>query len=404
VLSGCGAGLDIRTAQAPRTILYIAIELDPVPDVRIDQERQQQIRTHLKQLQRAFQELQPGVQLEQMFFETEHFPKEIERRTRSGLAPDLMLLDGITAERLHQQQLTTPIPAANPYAVLLRPDLIPYVQAGPRQWFAVPVGLQPQLACFDRRRMAQSPPTMAELLKASSRGNSIGLTLDLANLSWALGSLGALRSITHVSSGAPVGREQIGPIQTWLRWLRNAELQQRITLTGSQGELLAGLAEGRFDWIPCHSRDAALLRMSLGNHLGLATLPSGPGGEATPISTVRVWAFGRNSSTRQSQSARDLVRFSLNPPVQRGFTIQTQGLLPVIRAATLPVASSANLAALLSAEEQASAAQELAGPLIALGSKRTALNRILTRFRYGELDTREAATALINALRNQPHE
>ncbi|QNI71935.1 extracellular solute-binding protein [Cyanobium sp. NS01] len=404
LLSGCVPGLEEGQGPSRGTILYIAVGLETVPDLATELERQKQMRTQLRQLQTSFRDVQPGVHLELMVFNNERFVREIERRTRSGLAPDLMLVDGITAERLYERQLTTPISDPNPARGLLKPEVIPYVQAGPRQWFAVPVGLQPQLACFDRSRLPQSPGTMTALLEASSRGHTFGLDLDIINLTWTLGSLGALRSIAQVRSGAPVDPEQIGPIQTWLGWLRNADLQQRITLVGSQGELVEGLRMGRFDWIPCHSRDASQLRLSLGAKLGLAPLPSGPGGQATPISIVRVWAFGRNSSPNQHKAAQALVRFSLNPPVQRAFTIRTQGLLPVSRAATLPTASSANLAALIAAQAEASAAQELTESLIALRTERKPLNRILTRFRYGELNPPEAARALIAAMRRLPHE
>lgn len=404
LLSGCVPHLEEGRGPTPGTILYIAVGLEKAPDLATELERQKQLRTHLRQLQTSFRDVQPGVHLELMVFDNERFVGEMERRTRSGLAPDLMLVDGITAEGLHERQLTTPISDPNPASGLLQPEVIPYVQAGPRQWFAVPVGLQPQLACYDRRRLSQSPQTITALLEASSRGHSFGLNLDLSNLTWTLGSLGSLRSIAQVRSGAPVDAELIGPIATWLGWLRNADLQQRITLVGSQGELVEGLRTGRFDWIPCHSRDASMLRLDLGVNLGLAPLPSGPGGQATPISIVRVWAFGRNSSPSQHQAARALVRFSLNPPVQRAFTIQTQGLLPVSRAASLPIASSANLAALIAAQAQASAAQELTKPLIGLRSERKAMNRILSRFRYGELNPTEAARALIAVMRRLPHE
>jgi hypothetical protein len=384
--------------------VYIAVGVERAPDLASELERQKQIRERFSQLQRSFREVRPGVHLEVLVFERDRFVEEMRRRTHSGLGPDLILVDGLTAETLQQNQLLSPIAVPNPSSELVRPDLIPYVRSAPHHWFGLPVGQEPQLACFDRRRIAQPPETVSALMEASSRGQSIGLSLDLANLAWTMGSLGALESIAELRRGAEATPERIQAIQNWLAWLRNADLQQRIHFVGSQGELVEGLGTGRFDWIHCRSSDASRLRLKLGSHLGLAPLPSGPGGAASPISTVRMWTFGRNSSPRQRAAAKALVRFTLNPPVQRAFTIQTQGLLPVSRGATLPVASSANLGALLMAQRQASEAQNLTEELIALRTERTTLNGILTQFRYGELDSASATDALIQTLRSKPHE
>ncbi|MFQ6537665.1 MULTISPECIES: extracellular solute-binding protein [Aphanothece] len=402
-LAGCTPG-NGRLEGGLHTIVYVAIGVERAPDLASELERQKQLRERFSHLQRSFREVRPGVHLEVLVFDRDRFVEEIRRRTHSGLGPDLMLVDGLTAETLHQNQLVTAIAVPNPSSELVRTELIPYVRSAPHQWFGLPVGQEPQLACFDRRRMAQAPETLSALMEASSRGQSIGLTLDLGNLAWTMGSLGALESIAQVRRGAAATPERIQAIQNWLGWLRNADLQQRISFAGSQGELVEGLRTGRFDWIHCRSQDASLLRKELGSHLALAPLPSGPGGAASPISTVRMWTFGRNSSPRQRNVAKALARFTLNPPVQRAFTIQTQGLLPVSRGATLPVASSANLAALLAAQRQASEAQNLTEELIALRTEKNALNKILTQFRYGELDSASATDALIKILRQKPHE
>ena len=396
-LSGLLAGCQQDSPWA--TTLYIAVGLEKAPDRKTDLESQRRLREQFLRLQQAFRDVHPGVRLEVLVFDNEHVIREVLRRTHSGLGPDLVLVDGLTAEQLHARQLLAPIPAPNPASGLLRPELIPYVQAGAHQWFALPVGLEPQLACFDRRRFKTAPATLAALLAASSQGRRIGLGRDLASLGWTLGSLGALESVAAVSRGEVVGAEQEQAIRSWLDWLRNADLQLRIRLLPSETQLVQGLRSGQFDWISCRSQDVALLRTELGPHLGLAPLPAGPGGAASPISTVRVWGYGRNSSGRQRAAAQALTRFTLNPPVQRGFTIQTEGLLPVIRSASLPVASSANLAGLLAAQQQAEAAQLQTEPLIALRGRKQGPNRILTLFLYGELDTAAATRALIRELR-----
>ncbi|EDY39126.1 conserved hypothetical protein [Cyanobium sp. PCC 7001] len=396
--TGPAAGADPLGGGGLHTTLYIAVGLEKALDRQTDLVSQKRLREQFDQLQQAFQDVRPGVQLQVLVFDNEQVIQEVQRRTHSGLGPDLVLVDGLTAERLHAEQLLAPIDLPNPASGLLRPELIPYVQATPNQWFAMPVGLEPQLACFDRRRLKAAPTTLAELLEASSRGQRIGLGLDLGSLGWTMGSLGALESVAALSRGGGATPERQRSIRSWLDWLRNAGLQLRIRFLPTHAQLVQGLRTGQFDWISCRSQDGALLRDALGPHLGLAPLPAGPGGAPSPLSTVRVWGFGRNSSSRQRAAAQELTRFTLNPPVQRGFTIQTEGLLPVIRSASLPVASSANLAALLAAQQQAEAAQPQTEPLIALRGRKQGLNRILTLFMYGELDSAAATQALIRAL------
>lgn len=393
-------GQDASPKRPLDTTLYVAFGLDRAE--LQDPKLQREFRRLGDELEASFQELHPGVRLEQMAFAEDDMAAEIQRRSRSGLGPDVILVQGDTAETLYRQGLIRPLPFPNPTSNQLRPELIPYVKATARQLFALPVSLQPQLACFDRRRIASPPATLQELLAESSRGKRFGLSLSTADGAWTMGSLGALESIQLALAGAPLSAEQTARISTWLGWLHTADLQQRITLVNDRKELLAALRSAELDWIPCQSHDVNVLRLDLGKHLGLAPLPAGPAGPATPISSVRVAALGQNSSGRQREAAEAMLPFLLSARIQRTLTIRNQAQLPASAKVSLPVASSANLAALLAAQDQAEAAQELTNGLIALRGKQKGLNRILSQFLYGSLDPSEAAETLIQALRPDP--
>jgi hypothetical protein len=324
---------------------------------------------------------------------------EVRRRSRSGLAPDLLLLNGDTANRLHRQGLTEPWDLPSPETDQLDPRVIARVRVSPEEVFALPQSLQPQLACFDRARLQRSPATLDELLAASSQGQRFGLPMDLLNLAWTLGALGALDSMAEVLADEPVTPLTRSRIAGWLLWLRSADLQQRITLTLSQRELIRRFQAGEIDWIACRSSDIDRLRDTLGNRLGLAPLPDGPAGPASPISRLRVLALGLNSSPAQRRAAQALTSFAVNPQMQRALTLQTQELLPVNRNVPVPVSSSRDLAALVAAQRQSEASPALEA-LTQPGARfERQANRILTRFHYGELDTTAAADALIEALR-----
>jgi hypothetical protein len=305
---------------------------------------------------------------------------------------------------LERQGLSRSLPHPHALSRNLRPELIPAVTgaSSPPQLLALPVGLEPQLACYDRRRLNAPPRTVDQLLEASSAGKRFGLNLKMVNLAWSLGAAGSLPSVVAIQRGEAVTPERRQAIRHWLLWLREAAMQQHISLERTTQTLVEELRQGRLDWITCRSQDVGRLREQLGEHLGLATMPDGNDHAASPLSTLRVWALGRNSSDQQRRAAEELVKFTLNPPIQRAFTLHTHGMLPVTKNTPLPLDSSANLAALRGAQHQADAAAGLSAALVALRGRESQMDRILTAFHYGHLGLDEATTTLINTLRPHP--
>ena len=383
--------------DALRATVVVGVEISR--DTPIDADLQNEVRTRFGALRKSFQELHPAVRLEVLVLPEEQLLREVSRRSRSGLGPDVLLVSGDAANRLHRQGLTEPWGVPSPETDQLDPGAVARVRFAPGEIFGLPQSLQPQLACFDRARLRSSPATLAELLRASSEGQRFGLPMDLLNLAWTLGALGALDSMAEVLAGEPVTALRRSRIAGWLLWLRSADLQQRITLAPSQQDLIGRFQAGELDWITCRSSDIDRLRDRLGSRLGLAPLPDGPAGPATPISRLRVLALGRDSSPAQRRAARALAAFAVNPQMQRALTLRTQELLPVNRNVPVPVESFQDLAALVAAQRQSEASpalQVLTQPQARFVSQ---ANRILTRFHYGDLDITAAADGLIESLR-----
>jgi hypothetical protein len=114
---------------------------------------------------------------------------------------------------------------------------------------------------------------------------------------------------------------------------------------------------------------------------------------------LRVFAFGTNSSPRQRRAAEALATFTINPQVQRSILVRTREVLPVNRHVQVPVETSSELAALVTAQQQASLASSL--PLARLLPIEAKLDRILTRFLYGDLEEAAAADLLIATLHSR---
>jgi ABC-type glycerol-3-phosphate transport system substrate-binding protein len=375
---------------------------------QVTAEVQSNIQRIFQELERSFRDIHPGVRLEVLVFPEDELVGQVQRRSRSGLGPDLMLVDGDTALELDRQSLSRSLPHPHGVSRNLRPELLPAVTSptasGHRErLLALPVGLQPQLACYDRRRLQEPPQTLQQLLAASAAGQRFGIHLRLVNLAWSLGATGSLPSVVAITRGEAVTAEQRQALQRWLLWLREAAMQQHISLERSSRTLVEGLRQGHLDWITCRSQDVGRLREHLGEQLGLAPMPDGATHAASPLSTLRVWVLGRNSSDEQRRAAEELVKFTLNPPIQRAFTLHTHGMLPVSQNTPLPLDSSANLTALLGAQQQADEAQSLNSALVGLRDRENQLDQIVTEFHYGHLGLEEATDALIRSLqRRQP--
>ena len=383
--------------EALRATVVVGVEISR--DTPIDADLQKEVSTRFGALRESFQALQPAVRLQVLVLPEDRLLREVQRRSHSGLAPDLLLVNSDAANQLHRQGLTEPWAVPSPETDQLDPAVIARVRFAPGEVFGLPQSLQPQLACFDRARLERSPATLQELLRASSEGKRFGLTVDLLNLAWTLGALGALDSTADVLAGKPVTPLTRSRIAGWLLWLRSADLQQRITLTPSRRDLIRRFQAGEIDWITCRSSDITRLREALGNRLGLAPLPDGPAGPASPISRLRVLALGRDSSPAQRRAARALAAFAVNPQMQRALTLRTQELLPVNRNVPVPVESFQDLAALVAAQRQSEASPALEVLTQPKARFEDRANRILIRFHYGELDTTAAADALIETFR-----
>jgi maltose-binding protein MalE len=379
------------------TTLYMAVGIRN--DSAITSQIQKSLRERLGILERSFQELHPGVKLELLLFADDRLVEELRRRNRSGLGPDLLMVQADTARQLAALGLTRPVRFPPAVSDQLQPALLERLALGGGELAGLPWSLQPQVACFNRGRMARSPATLQELLQASAEGRRVGLGADLGNLGWTLGALGAFDSMVAMLKGGPVPPDLQRRLRGWLQWLRNADLQQRVSFFPSQEKLLEGLKAGELDWITCRSTHISALRTTMGPRLGVAPLPAGPEGEPSPISELRVFSFGRGSSPRQRRAAEALAAFTVNPQAQRSFIVHTGEVLPVNRHVQVPVESSSELAALVTAQQQASLASSL--PLARLQPINAKLNRILTRFLYGDLEEAAAADLLITTLRSR---
>jgi ABC-type glycerol-3-phosphate transport system substrate-binding protein len=241
-------------------------------------------------------------------------------------------------------------------SALLEPEMVERVntRAGIS---GLPVFNQVTLACYDRRVVTSPPATLDELLALAASGRPIGVAVDPIGLWWSAGALGAQDAMVPIltgTAGAPATSpaEQRAALLAWLSWLRQLTLQSHVDIASGPRDLIEGLESGRISWIPCFSASLGRLERTMGQRLGVAPLPAGPAGPPTPFNSLMVLSLGSDSSPPQRQLALDLAELSLDPLLQRAFTLQSRMVLPVNRFVPVPLASSGQLVALQQAQSQ----------------------------------------------------
>jgi len=307
----------------------------------------------------AFRRLHPGVHFRLQVVQEDRIEPELEMHRRRGLGPDLLLVRAPVAVALLRRGLVDPVPRDRSLAdtlLTIRSGELERVRQDGRL-AGLPVVEEVTLACYDRRKVTAPPTDLKGLLALAASGRTIGVSVDPIGIWWSAGSLGASESLALMITDLPIppGRDldrdrQL--VQGWLRWLRQAALQSRVDIASGPDELLAGLTSGRLAWIPCYSLNLLRLQQEMGPHLGVAPLPAGPEGTPSPFSSLRVWAFGTDSSRHQRQLAEQLARFTLTPKQQRELTLTSQSVMPVNRYVSIPVAESGRLAAMATAQDQ----------------------------------------------------
>ncbi len=336
---GCGIRL------IPET-LYISVETDINPESASELGENGRISQHLI---KQFHALNPGVDVHVRHLPSREIRADTRFRDSRGLGSDLIVSDVITALQLQQDGLISTVDLKDrPFAKFRKPRFLNSFRQG-SQVFAVPVLAQPQVACYDRRRLAEPPRTVEELLALSAKGLRVGLPLKVGELFWTTTPQGAGDAVVQLLNQSPAGKAatlsaiERTALKRWITWVYDSSLQKNVSFSDDPLDLVRQLQQGERDWISCSSLWIDGLRQKLGQNLGVSVLPGGPDTPAEPISRLLVWSFGRHSSGRQRQAAERFVAFSLNQVNQKQLMLTVPGNLPVNPDVLIPTRSSALL-------------------------------------------------------------
>ncbi|MFM1811183.1 MAG: hypothetical protein RLZZ336_121 [Cyanobacteriota bacterium] len=307
----------------------------------------------LQDLIARYRHKNPKARIHVRSFAPDDLGPEMRLRQSSGLGPDLVISDVQVAFELHDQGLTTPvrIPAER-LNNIAAPVIRRFEENG--ALLALPFSLQPQIACFNRRRIAEPPQSLQQLLELAARGHRVGLPIQIRDLAWTASGLAAaeqpllLAAIQADRIPGTQEREAHRALGDWINWIRMASLQQYVAFADSNDDLYTQFLEGQLDWIPCRSLKAKLLQHKLGSQFGASPLPGrAPNQPAAATVKLLTWSFGHHSSEMQQQLAKDFALFSLNEVNQKELMLKTQTSLPINTQVMVPSKSSQLLAAMV---------------------------------------------------------
>lgn len=393
-LGGCTLGRELPN------IVYVAIGANK--DQLINAELKQALQEQLMKVGARYRQIHPDTHFQFGVYPEDQMVEVMRRRSRSGLVPDLLIVNGDTALRLRQAGLVDPFPIRKDQLAIFNDEELRRLRSPDGRLAGLPVLVQTQLSCFNRQRLSEPPATLQELLNASANGHPMGLSLDLYYLFWIVGSTGSLPAIDRAVLGQPLNPADRQAMTDWLAWLQNASNQQRVTFFPDQPTAEAEFKAGRIDWIPCSSTVLPQLRRVMGSALGVAPLPDGEGHRASPINRLRVLALGRSSSAAGRRRALTFSFYSVNPLTQRTLTLGSQTVLPANRFVTVPVQSSQVLAAMVAASNQGLQANSLVTLVHTNDPRIPRLQTLLTELVFGESSPEDASTELVQILQARP--
>ena len=393
-LGGCTLGRELPN------VVYVAIGANK--DQIINAELKEEFQDQLVKVGARYRQIHPDTHFQFGVYPEDQMVEVMRRRSRSGLAPDLLLVNGDTALRLRQAGLVDPFPIRKDQLAIFNKEELGRLRSPDGRLAGLPVLVQTQLGCFNRQRLSEPPATLQELLNASANGHPMGLSLDIYYLFWIMGSTGALPAIDRAVLGQPLNPAERQALTGWLAWLQNASNQQRVTFFSDQPTAEAEFKAGRLDWIPCRSTVLPQLRRVMGSALGVAPLPDGVGHQASPINRLRVLALGRSSSAAGRRRALAFSLYTVNPLTQRTLTLGSQTVLPANRFVTVPVQSSQVLAAMVAAANQGLQANSLVTLVHTNDPRLPRVQTLLTELVFGESSPEGASTELIKILQARP--
>ena len=334
LLAGCSSSGTTGIFELGSSITVLAelsSKADPIEQARVQALLQDQIK--------EFKRINPQLHIRFRALPSERLEQEVIYRTQRGLGPDLMLLaSNRDLISLQQKAYISPVVLSAQEQSNFRSSYLEHLRYRGQQ-LAAPLLVYPALACFNRKKLPQSPQTLGAIIRLGQQEHSFGINSNFEGLDLVMSGFG-LTPFPHKSNRSYYPKRLLKALQ----WYREANLQPYISFVDNDEELRQGLVAGRFEWIPCSSGWLPSFQRVLGADLGIAVLPAGPEGPAKPLLRMPLWVFGAQSNPKQRKFAKQFMLFTVNTVNQRSMALRLGTVLPVNPTIALPLKAYPTLA------------------------------------------------------------
>ena len=388
VLSGC------RLLPQPPVNLQVAVSVSGGDHIS-----RQSLRRLADQMAGDYMRANPGVNLHLRFLPEAGLLPALRDRSSLGAGPDLVIARVAPSHALAQEGLIRPVKIPEARLDPLQLRFLPSFRRGESQ-AVLPFLVQPELACYSKRRLPTPPARLSDLARLAAAGRHIGLPLTAEDLLWTSTGFDAEQPLLRLLAPTPTPPVLSGPerqaISRWLQWLYRVNVEPNLQFVDTTDQLVRRLESGSLDWISCPGTALARLRRAMGPDLAVAPLPATDAGKPSePLARLLLLGFGRDSNAGERRAAEKFALFALNDYSQNNLMVRAPGNMPVNGNVIVPVKSSPEIAA-LDTSLQHSVVLDFRGG-IGLTRHTEPLRQLLKQAVYGE-STPDAVIEGIQAL------
>ncbi|MEZ4638266.1 MAG: extracellular solute-binding protein [Caldilineaceae bacterium] len=248
---------------------------------------------------------------------------EIAARLRNAAGrdrPDLVLLPHTALPALISDAFVRPVgPLLTAAQGTAEPDVLQRFRPlalnafrSNERLYGLPISVRTQALIYNTNLVDVAARSMSDLLLQAEGGARLGVTLDFADLYWGLSAFGA----PPVTPGDAIVLDEAA-LTGWLDWLQRAEQNSALVLAPDAATLDQRFVDGDIAYRIAPSDIAATLSNALGpDAVDVATLPSGPQGEAGPLATADGFAVTSLDETILPALV-EFMRYATDAPAQR---------------------------------------------------------------------------------------
>ncbi len=268
--------------------------------------------------------LYPRVKIVVEFFPPERKLEQFVKQVKKGFGPDLILTQAQNIPLLIQAGALQELSDRSFDLSHFRPEALSQVRHQGKL-YGLPIYLSTQVLCYNKAKVKELPTTLSELLAQAQAGYVVGIFSGFDETFWGAQIFGG----QLFDSQGRLILEQGGGWARWMEWLRTAQDQPNVILSGDESALQQAFTEGRLAYTVCWSNWIPSLRKALGkDNFGVTLLPGEANQSAGPLLNANVAMFNRFSNANQTQLARRFALFLTNIAQQRLIATKLQHAIP----------------------------------------------------------------------------